>query len=478
LFKRLVKDIFIYSLTDFLFKAIAFFIFPIYTHIFSVSDFGLLNLILTIVGVLSLFINCGISNSIQRFYHDPNTLDSEKPTIVTNGILIVFFWSILILCLSILVAYLFSNYFLLKYNISFSVIFVAILSTFPAVLINITVDIIRLHFKPWNYVILSFVQNLSGVLFGLILIYYYKLGILGYFQGILLASLFALPLSFWIIRKDLKLQINKTWLLKLFNYGYPFIFAGFGYWIFESIDRWMLASYRNNSEVGFFSIASKFSTILLFLNQAFSRAWSPQAIKLMKDYPESYKEKFSSLFTIWFSILVVTGVVISLFAKEGIMFFTPPSYWDSYTPTIFLSFSMVLYGTTQFTALGISIKNRTDLFAKITWLIAIFNISLNVYFIPKYGASGSTFVILLSYLLLTILYLFFTQKLLYIPFEFKKIFTLLFVIFLTIIFSFFFIKTKSSITIILIKILYLITIIFLLNRKKILELNRFINYFK
>ena len=119
MFKRLVKDIFIYSLTDFLFKAIAFFIFPIYTHIFSVSDFGLLNLILTIVGVLSLFINCGISNSIQRFYHDPNTLDSDKPTIVTNGILIVFFWSILILCLTILVAYLFSNYFLLKYNISF-----------------------------------------------------------------------------------------------------------------------------------------------------------------------------------------------------------------------------------------------------------------------------------------------------------------------------------------------------------------------
>ena len=150
----------------------------------------------------------------------------------------------------------------------------------------------------------------------------------------------------------------------------------------------------------------------------------------------------------------------------------------SLSTSIFLSFSMVLYGTTQFTALGISIKNRTDLFAKITWLTAIFNISLNVYFIPKFGVSGSTFVILLSYLLLTILYLFFTQKLLYIPFEFKKIFTLLFVIFLTIIFSFLFIKTKSSITIILIKILYLITIIFLLNRKKILELNRFINYFK
>ena len=68
-------------------------------------------------------------------------------------------------------------------------------------------------------------------------------------------------------------KINIFWAKKLINYGYPFIFAAMAYWIFGSIDRWMLFYLRDTEEVGLYSIAFRFSLIPMFLANAFGQAW-------------------------------------------------------------------------------------------------------------------------------------------------------------------------------------------------------------
>lgn len=449
--QKIIKDVAIYSLVDFIFKGIAFLIFPIYTHIFSIADFGIMNLITTILGIFGIVMNGGVNNAVQRFYHDPETNTLDKKLIVSNGLFIIFIWSIIIFLFSTIILFLFSNYLLVKYNLGFLLLFVALLSNIPNQIINYSIDTIRLYFEPWKFVMLSALQNILGVIFGLLFIYFFHKGVIGFFFGLLVSTFFTLPFAIWFIKRDIVFAFDKKWTVKIIKYGFPFIYAGLGYWIFESIDRWLLASYKGNVDVGLFSIASKISSILLFLNQAFARAWSPQSIKLMKDYPNDYKLKMSTLFINWFALLVFLGSGLSLFAKEFLIIMTPISYWDSYLPCVFLCFSMVLLGTTQFTAIGISIKKRTNYFGKITWIVAIFNLILNLFIIPRYGVLGSTFVTMLSYLLLTSIYFFVSQKLHELPIQTNKLITLIITIVLTIILCF---LIESFVTNIFYKIVY------------------------
>ena len=88
----------------------------------------------------------------------------------------------------------------------------------------------------------------------------------------------------------------------------------------------------------------------------------------------------------------------------------PAEYCSSALPMIILSFGIILKSTQQITAIGISLEKKTFLFVRIAWLTAITNIIGNYFLIPKFGANGAAVATFFSYLLLTLSYLYFTQK--------------------------------------------------------------------
>jgi O-antigen/teichoic acid export membrane protein len=125
---------------------------------------------------------------------------------------------------------------------------------------------------------------------GIIALVIFKLGVEGYLIGQVAAFLAVLPIGLWLIRRDIKFsKLIFFWFIKLVRFGYPFIFAGFGYWLFSSIDRWMLASFSSIKEVGIYSVSSRFSSIVFFVSTAFGQAWSPLAMKIRSDYPNNYR---------------------------------------------------------------------------------------------------------------------------------------------------------------------------------------------
>jgi O-antigen/teichoic acid export membrane protein len=82
---------------------------------------------------------------------------------------------------------------------------------------------------------------------------------------------------------------------------------------------------------------------------------------------------------------------------------------------------VVLQGTTQITALGISLERKTYLLSIAATITALVNFVLNLILIPEWGALGSGVAILISYAVLTGLYLYWTQRLHPIPLEIKKL---------------------------------------------------------
>lgn len=432
--KALVKDTSIYGMIDFIFKFVNIAIFPIIAHYLSVSEFGVFALATTLASLIAVTFNCGLTNAVQRYYTDPVTREEEQPQFVVTGLLTLVVLSLFIGGISLFVTYVFKEDIYNNCQLPWILILLAIIGTLPTQIFQFSVDLMRLHFRPWKFALFSALQNTISVTLSLIFVTRYQWGISGYLLGVVVASMAVAPLSLWSIRRSLVWSFSWNKCKKLVSFGYPFIFAGIAYWIFGSMDRWMLAELSTTEEVGIYSTAFRIATIIIFINTAFGQAWSPHALMLYRSRPD-YRTLYSNFFTMWFFFLTITATGLSLFSVEALRILMPQEYWSASQVVPYITFGMVLFGTTQITAIGISLEKKTYHFSISTWITAVVNFILNLYLIPIFGPRGAAFATFIAYGILTTYYLICTQAIHPLPLEYRKLFWCLVIFFGSLVFS-------------------------------------------
>jgi O-antigen/teichoic acid export membrane protein len=418
---RLSKDVAVYGASDFVFKVLAFAVFPVYAHAFSVHDFGVIELVTVSSGFVTMVCMLGLNNSVQRFYWDVDTSRSRQQAIVTTGLVLQCCASLVIVASALAAIYPFMHELEARYGIPWKIAVLALASIVPAVALQFVLDVLRLHFSPWRYATVAFLRNALGTGLGLILILAWGFGITGVFFGAAIAGVIAMPLGLWMIARDLQISFDWDVSHTLFQFGYPFVFSGAAYWIFGSLDRWMLAQLSNVEDVGLYGIAFKFAMIIMFLNTAFGQAWSPWAMKIYSEQID-YRTVYSQVLSLWFFVLTLASSLVALFAKELLMLTSPESYWSATNVIIIAVMGMVYLGTTQVTAVGISLEKRTHLFALIAWSAAIVNFIFNLLLIPRFGAVGAAIATTATYLGLSLMYLYWTQRLHPLPLDWLQMY--------------------------------------------------------
>ena len=428
LFRNLAKDSVIYGGADFLTKLFLFFSFPIIAAALSPKIFGTLELILTSTTLLGVIMNCGLNNSVQRFYWDKNTDKGEQPTIVTAGFFSqISFGIVAVVLVSLLVPFVIPLPLVSELPLTFYTLFVALILMALTQWSQFILDVIRLHFTPWRFFSLALLSRVVSIFCGLVAVVWLGLGIDGLLGAQVLVLIIVCPIGLFMIHKDINfLRIDLTWVKQLLQFGYPFIFAGLAFWLFGSMDRWMLASMCSVEETGIYSVAFRFASVVLFVSTAFGQAWSPFAMKIRKDHPENYATIYGYVLLLLVFLMTVVGGSVGLFSGEVISLIMPPEYLSASLPLVILSFGIVLQSTLQITAVGISLEKKTFIFARLSWLTAAINFGLNWVLIPMYGSFGAAISTFISYFVLTSCYFYYSQSLHPIVISFGRLFVLLF----------------------------------------------------
>lgn len=422
IFRQLAKDSAIYGGGDFLGKIIAFFTFPIVASALAPEAFGALELILTTAALLGLFINCGLNNSTQRFYWDQDTPIEKRPVVVSTGFFVLFILSLAGFIVGLITVFIFSP---LITDQTFKLSLIGLISALLLMVFTqwqgYILDVIRLHFAPFRFLTVSLASRALTAILAMVAVVYYNLGLDGYL-GVQAFAVFAvIPVSIYFIKKDLVLSFNREWASKLVGFGYPFIFASLAYWLFGSMDRWMLASLSSLEETGLYSIAYRFSSIVLFVSTAFGMAWSPVAIKVKTDNPSGYREIYAQVLFLILFVMLIIGGGLAMFSGEIMFFIMTNEYARSALPLSVLCFGVILQATQHVTAIGISLERKTYLFARVAWITAGVNLVLNWLLIPLYGALGAAIATTCSYMVITVCYLYYTQKLHPLPIRWKRL---------------------------------------------------------
>ncbi|MGE6791808.1 flippase [Pseudomonas guineae] len=406
-----MRDSAIYGGGDFFLKLIAFFTFPLLAAALSTAGFGLLELAMTVVSLGGILVRCGLNNAVQRFYWDQAVTPDERPLLVSTG----FFATLLLgVACGVVTFFLLPSVFPIM---SGGDITLSLLGSFAiALLLPLTQwaqylqDVLRLHFAPWRFLGFSFTSRALGAILSVIAVLYWGAGVEGVLSAQALVLFIAVPFGVWLIRKDIVFQADVDWSRRLINYGSPFIFTELAYWLFSSIDRWMLASMAGVDDVGLYSVAFRFSSLAFFVATAFGMAWSPYAVKLRSDYPQDYRKIYAQVLLILLVVMLSVAGTVALFSGEILGLFLPPEYSGAAIPLAILCFTTVLQASQQVTAIGISLANRTKVFAYLVWVAAVLNIGINWLLIPALGVVGAAWATVLAYVFLSSGFLYFTQR--------------------------------------------------------------------
>ncbi len=449
----------IYGLADVVFRFVNFCTFPIFAHLLSVEEFGTIGLTLTISGLLSVFYG-GVHNTIQRYYFEEGISHERRKVLVSTSLLFLLISSLTLSLAFISILYPLRIALYDKFLLEWHYIVFSILTIIPTQISILASCVLRLNFSPWKFSLHTLCFNTFNVACGLFLVAGLNLGITGFILGAFIASILVLPIGLWFIKNELTWRFDVHFVREIMSFGSPFIITGVAFWVFNSMDRWMLGELSTLHELGLYSIALKISLILMMLKTAFGQSWNPHAYKLYES-AEDYASTYSRVFTSWYFVLILCGTCLMLFSPEFFAYTTPREFSDANAIVIFSVAGIILFGTTEFSTIGISLKKETKYLAYGAWWGAITNVILNYMLIPSQGALGAAFATFISYGVLMIYYLYHSQRLHPIPLENRKLATNTALLGSSIILSFYFLKFPLSIELFLVKSSFVIFLLIL-----------------
>ncbi len=393
--KQLASESMIYGISGTIAKSIGIFLIPIYTRIFSPSDYGIIALITTLTGLIGKFIVLGLDNSSARWFYDSDKAQDQKYTISS------WFWCQLGVSFIIAIGlFLFASQvsvFLLKSKDHAILVQIAALTipfgTFSKVLGNW----LRYQRRAWTTSIFSTTTSLGTIGIIVLFVVVYRWGLIGIYSARFIAAVITALVAVAILKTWIN-PILVSWarLKEMLIYGLPLVPAAIASWITISSDRFILQMFHDSAEVGLYSIAATLASGVALVTGAFQMSWGPFAFSIYRK--KESLNVYSKVFSLYALMFCFLGTAISLFAPLLLRILTTPEYYKANSCVPFLSFSYIAIGATYVISIGSGIVKRSSPIAIGIFIGAAINIVLNFILIPRYGKEGAAIATLISFI--------------------------------------------------------------------------------
>lgn len=416
-FVGLSKDSLIYGLGNAVLKILALITAPIFTRIFIPQEYGIISLVASVISLISLFLIFGMDNAIFVSFYQ---YKKDRSVVISSAFWFLLSWGLLVAgTLSFLTGNL-SN--LIFKSDSFQFLFLLSLWTaFLMLLINLAKVVFRLEFRAKTFALVTIFNAIVVTGLMVLLVVYFKKGLVGYFEGQLLGTFFSMLLALYLIRHQLKLVISYPKLKEMVLFGAMIVPSSLSFFVFDLSDRFFVNHYRNLTELGLYSIGINIASILVFFSYALGQAWSPQVMKIYFNSRKIFNQFVPRFFVYYLIFFFSLATLISLFSREILGILATSKFYDATRVIGPLSIAMVFAASNQVTSLGITLSRKTKYLALYTGIAAVINIILNFLLIPRYGMVGAGWATALSYLFLTVAYFLCSQKFIRLEIDWSKI---------------------------------------------------------
>ena len=391
--KQLIKNTAIITVGKICTQMVSFFLLPLYTAILTTAEYGVVDLLNTLVSLLLPIVTFQIEQAVFRYLIDARNDEEKTAKVISTTVFTVIIQCIIYLAIFILVSRWINNEY--KYFLATNVI--------ACIGSSIMLQISRGLGDNQTYAIGSFITAGVTIIFNVIFIVGFRFGAYGMLTASLLANIICVIFIFFrkkIYRYLSITEYKKELLKKLWKYSLPLIPNQLSWWVFNSSNRLIISTFLGMSANGIFAAAHKFSSVYITIYNIFNMTWTESATLHIDD--EDNSEFFSKITNNMFSLFSCLCFGIIAFMPFIFPIMINEAYGEAYNqiPILMLA-SLGNVGVGLISVIYIA-RKKTKEVAKISIMAAVINLIVHltlIKFIGLYAASISTLVAYYSMLI-------------------------------------------------------------------------------
>lgn len=420
--KTMLKHSIIYSLGNFMTKAIGFLMIPIYTRFLEPFEYGILELVSLTTEMIGMILTLRISHAMYRFYFEYDSVE-DKNQVISTAMISFGMIGLLGLILASL-----SSGFLAEKVLDSSKLYHYFIISFSALwfgtINQMSYTYLQIRKKSTKYIFLSACRLIISLSLNIYFVVFLKTGVVGILYSNLITSVaMALILSLPVLL-TVGISFSRNKLKEMLKFSLPLIPGGLANFVVLVSDRFIVKEFGSLADAGIYSLSYKFGTLPhVFLTVPFFQIWSVRRFELFKD--KSSEEVMGKVITYFVFTLVFLGLGLSVLSQDVIKIMADQKFWDAYKYIPILILSYIIFGLFNHFAVGILIHKKTKYLSYIDVGNGIFTICLNILLIRSYGIYGAAYATLISYSTRIIALYIISNRLQKIYFEFFRSFKIL-----------------------------------------------------
>jgi O-antigen/teichoic acid export membrane protein len=302
-----------------------------------------------------IFVTLSTTAAQTRYFYDSGSKE-HKQEVVSTLLYFRLLWGAVVVGICMLAASTF-NQLIFKGEVPNTYFYLVFLSALFSAILSCIVEVYRLLLRPKSYLALTLSHSLLGTCLIILLVVYFKQGVMGYLVGYAVSILVIVPVAIFLLRDYIRPKFSRPLLAKSLKFCVPLLPNGIAIWIITFSDRYFLILYTTLGEVGLYAVGAKFGLAIGLITGSFRLAWTPLALSVAKE-PDA-KAFYRNVATIYLVGLSFITIVLTGLSKLLMIVMTQPDYYAGYTVIGILAYGAVFYGLYTISALGMWLSEKT-----------------------------------------------------------------------------------------------------------------------
>jgi O-antigen/teichoic acid export membrane protein len=381
---------------------LGFISFPLFTRVFSVSDYGVINLIINTVLLLTVISKFGFQHAVQRYY--PENASSPDPNRLGVYYSTLFYGTAMF---AGVLSCLFAVAVFLGAGRSLGIAATGTLLLAGSLILvrslrSMQMNLMQMENKTRLFNGMDILQKAATIALACLLLFFWKKTIFAFFLGLVLVEAAVLLQYFPVLARRHLLSprlFDAGFLRAALKFSFPLMIAEISWVVLDSGDRFFIQHYLGAQPLGFYAAAYGIAIYLqdvmmaplqLALFPICMKIWNSEGKKATQDFLSRSLDQFLLAAVVVVAVAVVTS-------RDVIVLLASKKFQQAHTLLPFLVMGLVLSAITIYFRPGLLIHKRASKIASATFYACILNIVLNVVLLPRVGLVGAAIATLASY---------------------------------------------------------------------------------
>lgn len=397
--KKLISNTALFAIGSFSSHIISFLFLPLYTSVFSQTDYGIADLIFTTSSLLYPFTTVAIGNAVMRF-----SLDKGKDQKFTYSI------GLLVSLIGFLILLMFSP--LIKMTVFGNYTPLFLLYYFFHCLSSITSSFVRGLEKVFLFSFSGILSSLVTIICNITFLLVFKMGVEGYLLAHIMTSVISF-LFLFIFSKSyrylmLPWKIDFGLAKRMLKFSIPIVPNSISWWFANYVDRYMLSFFASVSCLGMYAVAQRIPSIISVIMSFLISAWEISAVENFGS--DESKKTFSSFYNKYFMITFLGSAALIVMAKPIAFILYRGDFFEAWKYSSMLVIANLFYLLSAFFGTIYTTGKQTSILSVSTTVAAVANILLNLVLIPRFDIIGAIVATVASYVIVFLIRIINTKK--------------------------------------------------------------------